>query len=101
MFFEKKKQYEKKSFFIILDIIQTFCRIAQSRQSESYGLYKPLFGVAEETFFVDNELCSEDPYAYNSCSKYDDFIDLYNQFAQSRQERNFQFTRPTCRKTCF
>ena len=53
--------------------------------------------MAEETFFVDNELCSEDPYAYNSCSKYDDFI---VQFAQSRQERNFQFTSSTCRKTC-
>ena len=56
--------------------------------------------MAQETFFVDNELCSEDPYAYNSCSKYDDFIVRYNQFAQSRQERNFQFTSPTCRKTC-
>ena len=81
-------------------IIQTYFRITQRRQEQFYGSYEPLFGVAEETFFVDDQPCTDDPYAYDSCSKYDEFLALYTQFAQSRQERNFVFRDPTCRKTC-
>ena len=52
-------------------------------------------------FSVENELCSQDPYAYNSCSKYDEFLLPHNQIANSRQgEDSFSFTDSTCRTAC-
>ena len=53
-----------------------------------------------ETFFIENEFCSDDPYAYNSCSKYDEFLVPSNQIANSRQgENSFISNKPTCRIT--
>ena len=82
-------------------ILQTFYRIAQRKiyrwNRQSYGFYEPLYGVAVETFFIENEFCSDDSYAYNSCSKYDEFLIPSNQIANSRY--SFISNKPTCRIT--
>ena len=83
---------------------QTFFRITQLRSNrwnrQSYGGSEQLYGVAQETFFVENEFCSQDPYAYNPCSIYDAFL-LPNQIANARQnEDSFAFQNPTCRTIC-
>ena len=82
-------------------ILQTFYRIAQRKiyrwNRQSYGFYEPLYGVAVETFFIENEFCSDDSYAYNSCSKYDEFLIPSNQIANLRY--SFISNKPTCRIT--
>ena len=66
-------------------------------------------GVAQETFFFENMECSEDPYAYNSCSKlgidtcsnpsFASYLATSRKFTE-RQENNFVFANPNCRNTC-
>ena len=106
--------------FSNFEIILIFFRIGQYTP---YGNREPLYGVAEETFFVENKLCSRDPYTYDSCAKFDEIFPPFNPIATSgpepepvqgetsfsfanpiatsRQgERSFSFARPTCRPTC-
>ena len=71
--------------------------------------YEPQYGVAQETFFFENMECSEDPYAYNSCSKlgidtcsnpsFASYLATSRKFTE-RQENNFAFANPSCRTTC-
>merc|ERR1739848_699952 len=86
---------------IFTDTITLTDRIAQRKiyrwNRQSYGFYEPLYGVAVETFFIENEFCSDDSYAYNSCSKYDEFLIPSNQIANSGY--SFISNKPSCRIT--
>ena len=72
--------------------------------------YEPQYGVAQETFFFENIKCSEDPYAYDSCSKlgidtclntnFDNIIKATSRKFTERQGERTTFAKPNCRNTC-
>ena len=75
-------------------------------QFAAFSNLEPLYGVAEETFFIENKSCSNDPYAYEPCSKYDQCLNpsfeqiLPRQFTERQSENDFSFANPHCRTTC-